>query len=110
MGVIVQEYEQDDAIYLFRFENRWLIGNNFHEDSCRAFLELESDSIEDLGVADWNFVNEAEPGFFLEYSRIIQVYNNIFFIYLFIFSVYLLIMTIYQSIYLTIYLFINYYN
>ena len=109
MGVIVQEYEQDDAIYLFRFENRWLIGNNFHEDSCRAFLELESDSIEDLGVADWNFVNEAEPGFFLEYSRIIQVYNNIFFnIFIYFFSLF----THYDnlSINLSIYLFINYYN
>ena len=84
--MIIQEYEQEDAIYLFRFENRWLIGNDFREDSCRAFLDHESDSIEDLGVADWNFVHEAEPGFFLEYSRIIQVYNNLilfYFIYLY---------------------------
>lgn len=70
----VQEFEDMDPIYLFRFEDRWLIGNDYTKDSCFAFFISESEFIEDLDVAEWNFVVENDPsaGFVKNYARFIH--------------------------------------
>ena len=70
----VQEYEDMMPIYLFRFEDRWLLGDDYTKDSCFAFTTSNSEFIEDLDVTEWNFVVEDDPdaGFVRKYARFIH--------------------------------------
>jgi hypothetical protein len=69
----VQEFEDIDPMYIYRFEDRWLIGNEYGVDSCSAFLSEPSDYIEDLSSQVWNFSNETGEGFVEEVGIVVHV-------------------------------------
>jgi hypothetical protein len=72
--LIFQEFEDQDPLYLYKYESRWLIGADYLMDSCIAFVENDTEFIEDVESVEWNFVKEANPdeGFDLEFARVIH--------------------------------------
>ncbi len=69
----VQEFEDVEPLYLFRFEDRWLIGAQYGEDRCRAVLNEPTDFIEELSTQIWNFANDDSEGFTGEVASVIHV-------------------------------------
>ena len=69
----IQEFEDAEPLYLFRFDDRWLIGNQYGEDSCRAMLNEPTEFIEDLSTQIWNFANNGSEGFTEEVASVIHV-------------------------------------
>lgn len=48
----------DDAIYLYKFEDRWLIGRNPGVDDCLCYAIDPSLSISEFTSEEWNFVSD----------------------------------------------------
>jgi hypothetical protein len=70
----VQEFEDVEPTYLFRIEDRWVIGSQYGVDLCRAVLSEQTEFIEDLSTQIWSFANvDSTEGFTEEVATVVHV-------------------------------------
>jgi Aldo/keto reductase family len=71
----VKVYESNPALYLYKYEDKWMIGETVGGESCLSFVEDDAETPSDIVSNDWRFVDLAaggENGWIFDSSRIIS--------------------------------------
>lgn len=51
--VRVNEFDDQESLYLFLHEGKWLVGTDYTRDECICYIESDSDFIEDIEDFEW---------------------------------------------------------
>jgi Aldo/keto reductase family len=71
----VKVYESNPALYLYKYEDKWMIGETVGGESCLSFVEDDAKTPSEIVSNDWRFVDLAaggENGWIFDSSRIIS--------------------------------------
>ena len=58
----VKVYENNTALYLYKYENKWMIGETIGGEACLSFVEDDAERAIDIVSKDWHFISTSEIG------------------------------------------------